>query len=68
MVYDLKKDFDGSAAKSYFEDKAVIDYTVFPYNGNTNILVFRCKNGSVMCHEIRQDALEFLPKLSELTA
>lgn len=62
MVYDLKKDFDGSAAKSYFDDNVVVDYTVFPYNGNTKILVFKCKNGSVMSHEIRQNALDFLPK------
>jgi hypothetical protein len=42
MVYNLKKDYNGSAAKSYFDDKVVVDYTMFPYNGNTNILVFKC--------------------------
>lgn len=66
MVYDLKKDYNGTSAKSYFDDKAVIDYTMFPYNVNTNILVFKCKNGSVMSHEINQNAVGFLPTLSEL--
>ena len=58
MVYDKKEDFDGTSVKSYFEDKAVSDYTVVKYTGNTSLIIFKCNNGSVMTHEVRDNVLK----------
>ena len=55
MVYNKKKNLSGDFFESYLKEGVVKDYNSFPLTEETVAVIFQCKNGSVMCHEIAKE-------------
>ena len=60
MVYNKKKNLSGDYFKGYLKAGVVKDYNSIPLTEETIVVIFLCKNGSVMCHEIAKENFEII--------